>query len=226
MLLVKWHHVPILRNQCWARSSTYCRKISLLVAAFLNLFFFVLYWLLSGYEELYDQSLRHVAHDYSRHLELIFSKDFRFLSPAVWLAIILSLNFFMVLAAIPSVIKFGNWYAKILKLVYKEQEEEDKSRMPKRRGDEEEKSEKEQEADLRRQSQRVLWRLNVYLTSMLLLIVTSHRYFLQFLPLPYIDGLRLLFMAVSCYSVCSTMSSAIELNGALAYNYVVEYFKE
>lgn len=30
--------------------SNYSRKISLLVAASLNLFFFVLYWLLSGYE--------------------------------------------------------------------------------------------------------------------------------------------------------------------------------
>lgn len=205
--------------------SNYSRKVCFIVATSFNVFFFGLYLLLSSYEELYDQSLKHVMHDYSRHLELIFNKDFGFLSSTVLLGVVLFLNFFIIIAAIPSVIKFGNWYAKILKLVYQEQDEEDKSRMPKKIGGEE-RDEKEQEADLKRQSQKVLWRLNTYLTTMLLLIVMSHRYFLQFLPQAAVDGLRSLLMGICCYSVCSTMSSAIEFNGTLAYNYVMEYFKE
>jgi len=127
------------------------------------------------------------------------------------------------LAVMPAVIKFGNWYAKTLKEVY--YDAEDKTPLPKRI-DRQESDEREQEARLKKESKVVIYKLNIYLACMVGVILLSHRYFLLYLSDPVIDISRAGLMLVCCYCMCSTMGDAIEFNGSFAYKYVIDYFNE
>ena len=65
-----------------------------------------------------------------------------------------------------------------------------------------------------------------YLAFMLVIIILSHRYCLNFLTQPHIDAVRTLSMWICGYSICSTMYSAIEFNGSFAYRQVMAFFEE
>lgn len=61
--------------------------------------------------------------DYVKHLEIVFNRNLSFITYKLVLGFVFFLNFFIVIAIIPSLIKFGNWYAKTLKETQYENEE-------------------------------------------------------------------------------------------------------
>lgn len=90
------------------------------------------------------------------------------------------LNFFITLASIPSVVKFGNWYSKTLKEVYYEEDEDD-DKMHKALSSNKE-STKETQQRLKLNSKHTVSLLNYYLFATLLFIVFSHRFALGYIP--------------------------------------------
>jgi hypothetical protein len=73
-------------------------------------------------EGVIDQTIKSVASDFTKHLEIIFNREITFITHKTILGFVFFINFFIVIAVIPSIIKFGNWYAKTLKEVYYEDE--------------------------------------------------------------------------------------------------------
>jgi hypothetical protein len=63
-----------------------------------------------------------VVADYIKHLEIIFNREITFLTHNSVLGLVFFINFFIIIAVIPSIIKFGNWYAKTLKETSYEEE--------------------------------------------------------------------------------------------------------
>jgi len=70
--------------------------------------------------------------DYSKHLEIIFGTFFfiskgntsiNWINKYAVLGVVMFINFFITLAAIPSIVKFGNWYSKTLKEVYYDEDD-------------------------------------------------------------------------------------------------------
>lgn len=98
--------------------TNYNKKICVLISFGINIFFFTIYLILSKYDGIYDKSIQKVTYDYSKHLKIVFNKEFTFISDKLVLGLVCFVNFFIVIAVIPSIIKFGNWYAKTLKELY------------------------------------------------------------------------------------------------------------
>ena len=84
----------------------------------MNLFYFALWIGLGEMEGVYDQKLKEIVYDYTRHLEMIFNKEVTFITYKTVLAVVLVFNFFIIIATMPAIIKFGNWYTKTLKELY------------------------------------------------------------------------------------------------------------
>jgi hypothetical protein len=57
-------------------------------------------------------------------LEIIFNRRVDFITPKALLYLVFIINFFLIIIAIPTIIKFGNWYAKTLKEIYYDSEGE------------------------------------------------------------------------------------------------------
>ena len=98
--------------------TNYNRKICLLISFGVNLFFFLSYVTLEPYEGIFDQSIKQVTHDYRKHLEIIFNRKFPIINDKFMLGCIFFINFFVIVAILPAIIKFGNWYGKTLKELY------------------------------------------------------------------------------------------------------------
>lgn len=205
--------------------TNYNRMVCILVGLGLNLIFFFLFYFLSNIEGVYDQTIKEVVEDYVNHLEIVFNRRLDFVTYELVLFLVFVVNFFVIIAVIPSIVKFGNWYTKTLKETHYEDENGEQITMPKRK-DREETGMKEKETILKEESKALISKLNLYLGFMLILIVFSHRYALNFLDDPVVDILRGACMGVCCYVICSTMSSAIEFNGSFAYKYVFDFFNE
>lgn len=112
--------------------TNYSRKGCLLVAFGVNSFYLLLFLLLENYEGVYDQDIKQVAHDYVKHLEIIFNRKLDFITYRSLLGLVFLINFFIIIAIIPAVIKFGNWYTKTLKEVYHEEDADDEQAMARR----------------------------------------------------------------------------------------------
>jgi hypothetical protein len=205
--------------------TNYNRKVCFAIALGLNFFFMALFVVMEQYEGVYDQTISRITRDYVKHLEIIFNRQMTYITARSVMGVVLVFNFFVTLAVIPAVIKFGNWYTKTLKELYYEDDGEDSLPVTKRAG-REDVDEKEQEANLKYETKLIIWKLNFYLAFMLAVIALSHRYFLTFLSETHIDLLRGVCLGVCIYCICSTMASAIEFNGSFGYKYVMDYFEE
>jgi hypothetical protein len=53
----------------------------------------------------------------------VFNRQLTFITYRLVLAVVFVINFFVIVAVLPSIIKFGNWYSKTLKEMYYEDEE-------------------------------------------------------------------------------------------------------
>jgi hypothetical protein len=112
--------------------SAYKSKTVFMIALGVNIFYLFLGVALSNYEGVFDQTLKFVAGDYAKRLEIFLgiaeSSTGNGLSSQInqytVLGLVVFMNFFITLAAIPSIVKFGNWYSKTLKEVYYEEDEE------------------------------------------------------------------------------------------------------
>lgn len=102
--------------------SPYNKKICVMTSLGINILFYLLMITLGNVEGVYDGGLASASQDYSKHLEIVLNKEIGFMNEKVILGLVLMINFFVILLIIPSVIKFGNWYAKTLKEVYYQQD--------------------------------------------------------------------------------------------------------
>lgn len=113
--------------------SAYRSKTVFLIALGVNVFYLFLGVVLSNYEGVFDQTSKFVAGDYAKWLEIVLgiveSPSGNGLNTQInqytVLGLVVFINFFITLAAIPSIVKFGNWYSKTLKEVYYEEDEEE-----------------------------------------------------------------------------------------------------
>ena len=113
--------------------SAYRSKTVFLIALGVNVFYLFLGVALSNFEGVFDQTSKFVAGDYAKWLEIVLgiveSPSGNGLNTQInqytVLGLVVFINFFITLAAIPSIVKFGNWYSKTLKEVYYEEDEEE-----------------------------------------------------------------------------------------------------
>ena len=68
-------------------------------------------------EGVFDKRIDEVAQDYTKKLEIILGENnsIDFINKYTIMFFVVFVNFFILLAMIPTVVKFGNWYAKTLK---------------------------------------------------------------------------------------------------------------
>jgi hypothetical protein len=101
--------------------SAYKSVASLAVAVVLNVAIMASSVVLGSTEGVYDQSLQREASDLAKYIEIIMGNNsIGFLNRHSVMLLVAFINFFITLAAIPTVVKFGNWYTKTLKEVYYE----------------------------------------------------------------------------------------------------------
>lgn len=95
--------------------SSYNKKTCVLISLGINIVFYILMVCFEGVEGIYDSTINVIVADYSKHLEIVFKRDMTFITKKTVVGFALFINFFIIILIIPSVIKFGNWYAKTLK---------------------------------------------------------------------------------------------------------------
>ncbi len=94
-----------------------------MIAFGVNVFYLFLAVALNNYEGVFDHTINFLAGDYAKRLEIVLgiTESFGTSSLSSWinqytvLGLVVFMNFFITLAAIPSIVKFGNWYSKTLK---------------------------------------------------------------------------------------------------------------
>jgi hypothetical protein len=103
--------------------SAYRTKTVFMIAFGVNVFYLFLAVALNNYEGVFDHTINFLAGDYAKRLEIVLgiTESFGTSSLSSWinqytvLGLVVFMNFFITLAAIPSIVKFGNWYSKTLK---------------------------------------------------------------------------------------------------------------
>jgi hypothetical protein len=95
--------------------TNYNKKICFLIAIGINMAFYMIIISLDNIEGVYDQTIKSLASDYNKHLSIVFNQEIKFATHRSILGLVLFFNFFITIAMIPSIIKFGNWFAKTLK---------------------------------------------------------------------------------------------------------------
>jgi hypothetical protein len=103
--------------------SPYKTKTVFMIAVFINLFFLLVFASVGYLDGLYDPKVGLVIRDYAKYLEIILgtfhvyigNHAVDFVNENLILGITIFINFFITLATIPSVVKFGNWYSSTLK---------------------------------------------------------------------------------------------------------------
>lgn len=98
--------------------TNYSKKQCFWFAIGLNIFFYLLVVFFDQVEGVFDQHIKIIIKDYVKHLEIIFNRELTFLTHRSLLVLVFVINFFIVIAATPAVLKFGNWYSKTLKEMY------------------------------------------------------------------------------------------------------------
>ena len=194
--------------------TNYDRKQCLLFGLAINGAFYILYYILGTVEGIYDQGMIASLADYEKHLEVVLGIELNHVSARTLVGLVLFCNFFLVVAMIPNVMKFSNWYSKSLKELYVSEEEEG--------GDV---KDKEAQATVKAESKKVVSRLNSYLFAMLVLLFASHGIAGGYLADVMIDALRAFLLLVCIWVICASAASAIEFNGSFAYRHIVDYFK-
>lgn len=95
--------------------TNYNKKICFLIAIVINIGFYLIIISFDSIEGVYDQTIKSIASDYNKHLSIVFNQEIKICTHRSILAVALFFNFFITIAIIPSIIKFGNWFAKTLK---------------------------------------------------------------------------------------------------------------
>ena len=103
--------------------TNYSRKNCFLIALAINVIFYFFLIGFDGVEGVMVKQLRLAVADYIKHLEIVFNREITFVTHKTVLLAVFVINFFIIIATIPSIIKFGNWYAKTLKETSYEEED-------------------------------------------------------------------------------------------------------